>query len=100
MMCTNDCTKLLNFSCYIYVFLFKVVENKENADQDQSRSGANTSTQAKSVESSRDSHQDSTATENIKLVLTQRPEPRRTEEDFRLPEGSRKKAGEENCKQQ
>merc|ERR1719418_443356 len=32
-------------------------------------------------------------TENINLVLTQRPEPRRTEADFRLPEGARKKAG-------
>ena len=41
-----------------------------------------------------------TPTENINLVLTQRPEPRRTEADFRLPEGARKKAGGDDCKTQ
>ena len=79
-----------------------MTENKENTttDPDQPARSGNSSTQAKSADASKDAHLDSTATETIKLVLTQRPEPRRTEEDFRLPEGSRKKAGEDKCKQQ
>ena len=80
-----------------------MTENKENTattDQDQSARSGNSSMQAKSSEASKEAQLDSTATETIKLVLTQRPEPRRTEEDFRLPEGSRKKPGDDNCKQQ
>ena len=38
-------------------------------------------------------------TENIKIDLLPRQQPRRTEADFRLPEGSRRK-GPEDCKQQ
>ena len=39
-----------------------------------------------------------TPTEDIKLVLSRRSEPRRTEEDFRLPAASKKKS--DDCKQQ
>ena len=40
-----------------------------------------------------------TPTDSINIVLTQKQEPRRTEADFRLPEASRKKGGDD-CKTQ
>ena len=79
--------------------------NQVNVARDTNKE--NTSQVGNVPEASKDVSRDTTKemnapgspTENINIVLTQKQEPRRTEADFRLPEGSRKKGGDD-CKTQ